>query len=242
MAVRPGAPLFALAVMLVASAAGAQVITQQSPRYGMLKMKVGMYNPQEAIDSEAGLTGSPYSESFGSSGMLMGEISYDHYAYKGIGNAGGGLSVGYAEKFAKASAADGSDVEVNEKKGLRIAPIKLMAFYDFDYAALQWGIPLVPYLRAGLVWMPWWSFVGGKVEYVDGERFAGAKWGWAATGGMALQLDFLERRLAADFDTDLGVNHSYFFAEYNLTRADNFGGAGLNLSSDNFMFGLGLEF
>ena len=39
-----------------------------------------------------------------------------------------------------------------------------------------------------------------------------------------------------------GVNNSYFFAEYMITRIDGFGSPGFDLSDNMWMFGLAFEF
>jgi hypothetical protein len=61
---------------------------------------------------------------------------------------------------------------------------------------------------------------------------------------VSLELDFLDPRLARDFDSSIGVNHTYLFAEgtvqgmalFNTKPRD------LDFSSEHFMFGLGFEF
>ena len=75
-----------------------------------------------------------------------------------------------------------------------------------------------------------------------GNKGSGGKWGWGATGGLAFMLDVLQPRFARDFDSDLGVNHSYLFAEYTYADVNNFGAGGLNLSSRRWMFGLALDY
>jgi hypothetical protein len=60
--------------------------------------------------------------------------------------------------------------------------------------------------------------------------------------GVSLLLDVLEPRFARDFDTSLGVNHSYLFAEYTYAKVNNFGGEGFNLSDRYWMFGLALDY
>ncbi|MFL5318679.1 MAG: MXAN_2562 family outer membrane beta-barrel protein, partial [Myxococcaceae bacterium] len=125
---------------------------------------------------------------------------------------------------------------------LKVLPLRVLGIYRFDYAALHWGVPLVPYAKLGLVYDLWWATKGDGVEFVNGERAAGGKWGYSFTGGLSLLLDVLEPRLARDFDVDLGVNHSYLFAEYTYENVDDFGSGGLDLSSRHWMFGLALEY
>ena len=91
------------------------------------------------------------------------------------------------------------------------------------------GFPLVPYGKGGLVYTAWWVTKGSGVEFVDGDRAAGGKWGYTGVAGISLLLDFFDSRLARDFDTGLGVNHSYLFAEYTYASVNNFGGSGLDL-------------
>jgi hypothetical protein len=67
-----------------------------------------------------------------------------------------------------------------------------------------------------------------------------------AVGGLSLSLDFLDKRLARDFDTSMGVNHTYLFAEFTYQNTSVLELASntlpLNLDSLHWMFGLGLEF
>lgn len=119
--------------------------------------------------------------------------------------------------------------------------MKALLVYRWDYAAVKWSIPLVPYLKGGAVFAPWWVTKGGEIEVVDGLRAQGFNVGIVFTGGLALQLDFLDRRLARDFDTSAGVNHTYLFAEWSLQEL-NLTGRQLDLSSRHWMFGLAFEF
>jgi len=92
-----------------------------------------------------------------------------------------------------------------------------------------------------LQFVPWKTVKSSGTECVDGQCGSGLRYGFGGTLGLAFQLDFLEQRMAKDFDSDLGVNHTYLFAEWNVSRVNNFGQAGLNLSGRYWMFGLGLE-
>jgi hypothetical protein len=238
--------------------ARAQPLAAESPRMGAVRLKLGSYNPRPNIDSEPGLTPGedgklPYDRTFGRSGMLLFEIAYEHYLWQGVGAFGAGLSAGYAEKYGKATVAGDLTQTTIEPTALQVFPLRLHALYNFDYLALQWRIPLVPYLKGGIAYVPWRITKGGAVERVelpdpdggDPEVWpgAGGKWGLSGAAGLAFLLDVLEPRLARGLDFDVGINHSYFFAEYDVLRTDVlFGGGGLNLSSRQWMFGLTLEF
>ena len=44
---------------------------------------------------------------------------------------------------------------------LNIVPLSIMAVYRFDYLALRYKIPFVPYFKIGLAYYVWWIENGG---------------------------------------------------------------------------------
>ena len=214
-----------------------------SPRSFYLELKASPFTPQ--IDSGFADPG-PYKKTFGTF-MWLGEAELDFQFFQRFGSLAVGLSAGYAEKYGKAFVAN-SGAPSTESTGLHIVPIKALLVYRFDWLNSKLGIPLVPYLKGGPVIMPWWVTKGPNIETIAGHpelRGAGYKWGLAGTVGLAFCLDFLDRRLARDFDTSMGVNHSYLFAEgtlQNMVLFEPVNTKPLNLSSMHVNFGLGLEF
>jgi hypothetical protein len=241
---------FLAAVGLLATAPRAQgeivygqtKATRQEPeRNYMVEIKLGPYRP--LVHRESALNGSdPYREIFGNSAMLMFELEAERYLWQKFGTVALGLSVGYAEKFAPARLSSDPNVLAGESTALKVVPVRLFALYRFDHPARHLNFPLIPYGKAGLVVTPWWVTKGGKTEFADGKRGAGIRYGYALVGGLAFMLDFLEPRMAKDFTTDLGVAHSYLFAEFMLENVNNFGQGGLDLSSRHWMFGFGVDF
>jgi len=240
---RRGAPgLAAAAALAVAPAAWGQM---QRPagevgteRTMAVEVKLGGYKP--LIDEEAGLTNKPYQETFGDNPMILFEVSGERELFQAMGTASVGLSAGYAEKVAPAQKDSGE--AASESTMLRVYPLQVFGSYRFDYAAITWGIPVVPYVKLGLHYDIWSSTKGANLESTaDGGLALGGKLGWGFTGGLSLLLDVFEPRLARDFDTDAGVNHSYLFAEYHYADVNNFYSAGLNLSGRYFMFGIAFE-
>jgi hypothetical protein len=229
---------------LWAQGAAAQVLSGESPRNYAIEVKLGGFKP--LIDREPGLAGNqPFNATFGATAMLLAEVEVDRILWQEIGSAGIGVSLGYAERYAPAVVVEGSDGTVrptSERTGFFVLPIRIQGVYRFDWAALRLGVPLVPYAKAGIVVTPWWSTKGDSVQYVDGARGAGAKWGYGFTLGASILLDVLEPRLARDFDTDIGVNHSYLFAEYTYADVNSFNANSLDLSSRHWMFGIAFEF
>jgi hypothetical protein len=185
----------------------------------------------------------PYYAVFGGGPMLMGEIEVDYQFFQSFGTLAAGLSVGYAEKFFKAL--DETTLQrVDQSTGLRIVPIKALLVYRWDWAKEKFHVPLVPYAKAAFVAMPYFLLSGTDTETFGVKRGEGVKFGLAGVLGVSLELDFLDPRLARDFDSSIGVNHTYLFAEgtvqgmalFNTKPRD------LDFSSEHFMFGLGFEF
>jgi hypothetical protein len=205
-----------------------------------VEIRLGGYRP--ALDSEPALNGAqPFYEIFGKSSLLLVELEMQRFFYQDIGTAGVSVSLGYAEKYAAAQTVGGAASA--ERTGFHVLPIHVRGVYRFDYPAFRWGIPLVPYIKPGLVFTPFWITKGGELETsLLGGTGRGAKFGWEVVGGLAFMLDVLEPRLARDFDSDLGVNHSYLFAEYTYAKVNNFGGKGFDLSDGYWMFGLALDY
>ena len=247
--------LFSLAVLLAAAAASADEFggvtlegqrKGESPRRMFFEVKLSPYTP--LLDRPfASLPAEerPYYAIFGGGPLLMGEVQLDYQFFQKFGSLAGGLSVGYGEKFGKAIVAATGE-RADQSTGLRLLPLKAVLTYRFDWPKLKWSIPLVPYVKGAFVAMPWWIVNGGEVEVFQGERGEGIKFGLAGTLGLALELDFLDPRLARDFDGSIGVNHTYIFAEGTFQEMNVFSKTDPNakpfeLSSQHFMFGLGFE-
>lgn len=237
-----------LAALLLVPALGlAQEPAGASPKTFFFEARVGAYTPR--IDQvEVFSVSKPYESTFGKSFMWLGEAELDVQFFQRFGSLGLGLSVGYAEKYGKAlvSATGGAS---SQSTSLHVLPIKALLVYRFDWLNLRFGIPLVPYLKGGALLMPWWINKGTNLETVTvgAETFkaVGYKPGLVGTVGLSLCLDFLDRRMARDFDSGVGVNHSYLFAEYTLQDTLLFEAkkaTALDLSGAYPVFGLGLEF
>ena len=116
-----------------------------------------------------------------------------------------------------------------------------------DVLADKVGIPVVPFVKAGLNWYLWWVHKGGSVPSENGEKASGGTPGWQFSTGAMFRLDDLDRISARTFDNEAGVNHSYLFAEILWAVVDRFGdNSYLNLSTDTaanatFLFEAGSE-
>lgn len=219
----------------------------ESPRSMFTEIRVGGYYPW--VDRPLNCTpGScPYQKTFNNGSMLLVEAEVERQLFQAFGSAAIGLSVGYAEKYGHALV--GTEV-TGEATSLRVVPMKALAIYRFDWLAIRFGIPLVPYVKGGFEAVYWWTSKGNGTELADGVAGQGISYGLVGMAGLAFLLDPLDPRLARDFDSGMGVNHTYLFAEYNFAEVNSFGrkqadgvtAAGLDLSSRFAMFGIAFEY
>jgi hypothetical protein len=232
-------PVLRLAVLVAVLPAAAYAdVEGASPRSMMLEVKLSPYRPN--LDP---LFSAAYPLFYGSGPMLLGELEFDYQFFQKFGSLAVAASAGYAEKYGHALSTTGA----SQSSGFHVAPVKLLLVYRFDWLFQKLNVPFVPYLKGGPLLMPWWITKGADIEVApSGQRGAGYKLGLEGVAGLAFALDFLDKRLARDFDTSMGVNHTYLFAEFTYQNTDlvefSPNTTPLNLSSTHWMFGLGLEF
>ncbi len=241
---------FSLLITFVASSALAQVFVsderklKESSRSMYFEFKLSPFTPLiDTAFQNVEANQRPYAYLFGNTPMLLGEIEIEYQVFQKFGTISVGLSGGYAEKYGRALDAQTGE-RIGQSSGLVIVPLKALVVYRFDWLKQKTHIPLVPYAKGAFVTMPWWITNGPAVESLGQFKGEGVRFGLAAVFGLAFELDFIDQRLARDFDSSVGVNHTYLFAEGTIQAMDLFGSVGppLNLSSQHFMFGIALEF
>jgi hypothetical protein len=223
-------------------------IVTESPRNMVFELRLGPYSP--LVDRAfPNLSVGPYQQTFGTGFMLLAEGEIERQLWQKVGSLAVGLSVGYTEKYAHATADVGGG-QTGEAVSLRLVPMKVLAVYRFDFLQIKYGIPLVPFVKAGIEVAYWLTAKGTQSpETTEGVAGQGVSYGFVGMAGMAFLLDVLDPRLARDFDSGIGVNHSYIFAEFNFAEVNDFdrkNAAGtpnaLDLSSRFVMFGLAFEY
>lgn len=243
-------------VLLVMSATPAQAESDVS---GNFELRLGPYYP--AIDSE--LDGAqPFQNTFGSNGRVLGEIKVDRYLFTGHGKLGVGGSVAYTNFSGEGEIVGGSDggsgndgsggggsgdgdSGLNAETNLQMLPIRAQVFYRWDYLVEEFNIPLAARVEAGLDWYMWRIRDGSGNTATfgdDGPKASGATAGYHGAAGLEFNLNALDRQSAASFDYSWGINRTYFFAMYEISRVDDFGGNGFNLSDNSWRLGLAFEF
>lgn len=219
----------------------------ESPRNFFLELKVGGIAPE--MDRRAGPVGTlaPFAKIFGDGTRTMSGLELEYQIIKDKGSFGVSAAMNFFQAVGRGLLADSAQASP-ETTVLNVMPFQVNAVYRWDVPMRKHGVPFVPYVKAGFDWYLWWILNGaGNVSsFTDkrGEkrRGLGGTFGIHASLGLQFQLDVIDRRMQRAFDEEVGVNHSYLFAEVVFSRVDDFNQGSLNFSAIYFFTGLALEF
>ena len=236
--------LFLATVLLVtgsASAALAQpVVDYGTPINWQVELKMGPY--KAGIDDEFGGASSPFTDIYGSSAVLMGLIEVDYQFWRGVGSLAVGGSVGYATDKGTAFVAD-TQLKSNDETTFNVVPLELSLAYHFDWFAIEYDVPLVPFAKVGLdYWIWWFRDSAGDVATTSGLDGQGGTFGWHWSAGLKILMDWVDSDSATQFDNEFGVNNTYIFAEFLWADVNDFGStSSLQAGDQTFFFGLAFE-
>lgn len=234
----------ALAVFL-ATIPAVREAAAESPQSGSMDLRFGRYLPQ--IDSAFSGAKKPYADVFSDSAWDVG-LALDVAVWDGFGELSLGFSTSYwsQEGHGREQASGSASTDTTT---LSVVPVSLDVVYRLNVLQKRLGIPFIPYAKLGGVYAIWWmrdaedniakwtNTAGTTVEAL------GATGGWQGTVGLRFLLDVLEPGAARSFDIEMGVNHSYLFAEYRKLALNDFGSTkSLNLSDGIFAFGLAFDY
>ncbi|AWV87826.1 MXAN_2562 family outer membrane beta-barrel protein [Bradymonas sediminis] len=239
--------LVALVAMGGATAVSANAYAE-SDIHGISEVRVGIYYP--GIDEEAGLSGTPFADTFGDSNRVVGEYEMGVHLLQGFGALGVSGRIGYTNFSGDVLVGDTSDGSatssdsIGEKTEFMLIPMGLSLYYRFDILEKFWSIPLVPVVKGGVDYVFWSTgSSSGTTSTYQGNKGNGATAGWHVAGALHLWLDWIEPESAAGFDRTWGINNSYLFAEYSMRQIDDFGSdESFNLSDDLWVFGVAFEY
>jgi hypothetical protein len=209
----------------------------ESPRHWNFELRFGPYRPD--VDSEFADRGSParpFEETFGSARRLMAQLELDRHITHRSGTLALGLGAGIYRASAKALAAD-EQTRTGDDTSLRLVPLSVSLVYRADQLHQTRGLPLIPYVKAGLDGTIWTMSDSAKPSSTSGVTF-----GWHAAGGLALTLDFLDPESARTLDQEAGVNQTAIFFEVAHYALDGLGGGPqLRVGDTTWLAGLMLE-
>jgi hypothetical protein len=239
-----------------------------SPVLWNLELKMGPFLPgiDDQLDLPAGQEG-PFARMFGDHTMWLSQVTLERYFVRQFGLLGLSASLGYFATDANAYQEDASgDVALNangkplrsegDETSFNLMPMSLGVVYRFSVLDDLYGIPLVPYGRAGLAYYAWWvkspsgeTSEGPDADCADpdtgcsGDRGRGGSLGWQGTVGLAIRAERIDPEAEASLHNELGIAHAGVFAELTLADVDGFGAADKLAVGDLFWsFGLTFEF
>jgi hypothetical protein len=209
----------------------------ESPQHVALEFRFGRYVPD--VDSEF-TTATPYETTFGSDNRYsVGlEVDWQLWRIPYVGTLGPGFAFQYT-KMSAASFITATGARAGEDTNLAIFPMYLTAVLRVDQLARETPIPIVPYAKLGLGAALWNVTNGGGVANASGVRGSGISYGpQFALGGMLL-LDIFDSSSAKSLDNEIGINNSYFFMEWYVSRL----GAGdqMEVGTNTWVLGLAFE-
>jgi hypothetical protein len=219
----------ALLAALPAAAQSPVITAKESPRWGSFQISLSPFSPD--IDSEFTGTGPrPYATTFGTGRPLMVQAIFSKSAWiTEVGTLDVGFGAGYWQVWGQGQYQQpGGTVVTGGSTSLMIIPLQLEATYRVDWFFQRFEIPLAPYVRGALLDYIWsTSGQGGTSSYTSPTgttyRGSGGTFGWSATLGLALVLDFFDTGLARQMDYDTGINSSMLFFDFTRSSVNDFG-------------------
>ena len=237
----------------------------ESSQNFLVELRGGPWYP--AVDSEFDGRVTPFADMFGSTDRLLlsAEIDWQFLRINPVGSLGIGVGVGYTSISAVAPltqspmppASGWQRPTDGQQTALEVIPGYVVGVFRLDVLARRTVIPLVPYVKYGVGYAYWWITNGDtlsrrSLSLSPGANASDPDLGQAATGGsigthlalgLMLRLDVFEPAVQRAWDQQMGVNHSYLFAEYTRSDLGTIGSrAQLRLGSETWNLGLAMEF
>lgn len=221
--------------LLVASPA----LADDTSRSMLIEFKAGPFLP--AVDEQFTTSPGPYERVFGSDSNLMIQLGWEGHLIEDAGALTVGVSAGYWSADGRTLLEDGSTAG-EDNTSFQIFPLTAQLSYRLDQFAESF--PLAPVARIGFDYYLWRILDGEDevTEFSPGNPAEGGTYGWHATLGVHLLLDFFAPEMAMDFERDGGVYNSFLTAEYTYAQVDEFGSSSsIRLGDSTFFIGLALE-
>lgn len=226
-------------LLLVLPLTAAAQYEDEGGRSMLIEFRVAPYKP--AIDEQFSTSPGPYETVFGADSNLMLQLVWEGHLINDAGSLTLGLSAGYWSAEGKTLLEDGSTIG-EDATSIELYPLAAQLSYRLDQFAESF--PLAPVVRVGFDYYLWRILDGDDnvALFAPGKEAQGGTYGWHASVGVHLLLDYFAPGMAMDFQRDGGVYNSYITAEYIYAQIDEFGSASsIRLGDTTFFIGLALE-
>lgn len=212
----------------------------ESARYAFFEVRIGPYRP--AVDTEFSTGPGPFEQTFGTGPSLSFGFEADWQALKipYLGSLGPGIAWSFANYSANARFADGSGISEHPTT-FWVMPVEALLSLRIDVFSRKLNIPIVPYLKGGVVYAFWEGRDAGETSSINGIEGKGTEWGLAAHFGGMLELNALAPQAGRDMDISTGINSAYLFFEWMVSDVDSFN-QGMQVGTSTWWTGLTIEY
>jgi hypothetical protein len=196
-----------------------------------------------AIDDEPGLQGTPFKDRFGDNPRLaIGlELDWQTFRIPYVGTIGPGIGAHIVGMSRPARTITGE--ESGDEYSLDIYPMYASAVLRADTFWRDLGFPIVPYGKLGLGYAAWRASNTGGTSSVDGISGKGQTFGTHMAIGAAFALDALDSGASRNMDNAIGINNTYFYAEWYWLNLNGLGqDKALYVGTSTYAMGLAFEF
>jgi hypothetical protein len=220
-------------------------------------LRLGPYVPDidEKFEGDLG----PYKQMFGGYHMLVA-LDVERVLWSNFGQIAVGGSLGYTQKRARSFTIDSDPASpmrerATDENKFRMIPTALTASYHFTLLDDDYGIPVVPYVRAGLSYYVWWvsDSSGIATACKDGsdkatnptcskDKALGASLGVQGSIGLAIRAERIDASTANSMRQS-GIQHAGIYGELSIAKVDGFGSdSKLSLGDRTWFAGVNFEF
>jgi len=223
-------------------------------------VRIGPYTP--GIDKQVGgPSPGPYAAMFGTGFSVLPMLDVDRILWDGFGQVGVGISLGFMSKKDHPYVKGTSSLDMNPMRSpgdtntFRLFPVSVSAVYRFTYLDDEFGVPIVPYARAGLAYYIWYMKTNDHLSRVckDGsdisdnpgcetDKAEGASLGVVGSIGLAIRAERIDSTAAKSMQQS-GLEHAGIFGEVSFGKVDGFGSqTKLSVGDTTWFAGVDFEF
>lgn len=206
-----------------------------------LEVRVAPYRPQ--VDDEPGLRGTPFKDNFGDSARVYIGFEFDWQMWRipGIGTLGPAYSLGRVSMSRDSRTITGRPSGDNYT--LLIYPMYLAAVLRVDTLWRNFGIPLMPYGKAGPALALWEADNALGTSRANGVKGSGISLGYDLAFGGTFPLDFFDRGASRGMDSTTGINTTSLYFEFMMLGLNGFGDANtFRVGTNTWSAGMTFEF
>lgn len=206
-----------------------------------LEIRVSPYYPK--VDDEPGLTGSPFKKNFGDSARVYVGLEFDWQVWRipGVGTIGPGFMLGRVSMSRDARTVTGR--VSGDSYSLTIYPMYLAAVLRIDTLWRNFGVPLMPYGKAGPAIAFWSADNATGTSTANGVKGSGKSLGTDVALGVTFPLDFFDSGASRGMDSTTGINTTSLYFEYYMLGLNGFGSNDtLRVGTNTWSAGMTFEF